>query len=81
MAQLMLQAGLRVGEVAALEVADITMNDRSGSVRRHPSAADQLAAANPTHNIACNTATVQFYGVGPSDPLCAGPPWPAANCG
>ena len=28
--QLMLQAGLRVGEVAALEVADITMNDRSG---------------------------------------------------
>ena len=34
--QLMLQAGLRVGEVAALEVADITMNDRSGSVRiRH----------------------------------------------
>jgi integrase/recombinase XerC len=31
--QLMLQAGLRVGEVAALEVADITMNDRSGSVR------------------------------------------------
>ena len=34
--QLMLQAGLRVGEVAALRVADITMNDRSGSVRiRH----------------------------------------------
>jgi site-specific recombinase XerD len=32
MAQLMLQAGLRVGEVAALAVADITMNDRSGSV-------------------------------------------------
>ena len=31
--QLMLQAGLRVGEVAALKVADITMNDRSGSVR------------------------------------------------
>jgi len=31
--QLMLQAGLRVGEVAALRVADITMNDRSGSVR------------------------------------------------
>jgi site-specific recombinase XerD len=31
--QLMLQAGLRVGEVATLEVADITMNDRSGSVR------------------------------------------------
>jgi len=36
MAQLMLQAGLRVGEVAALRVADLTMNDRSGSVRiRH----------------------------------------------
>lgn len=35
-AQLMLQAGLRVGEVAALQVADITTNDRSGSVRiRH----------------------------------------------
>ena len=34
--QLMLQAGLRVGEVAALRVADITMSDRSGSVRiRH----------------------------------------------
>jgi site-specific recombinase XerD len=34
--QLMLQAGLRVGEVAALQVADLTMNDRSGSVRiRH----------------------------------------------
>ena len=36
MVQLMLQAGLRVGEVAALRIADITMNDRSGSVRiRH----------------------------------------------
>jgi integrase/recombinase XerC len=35
-AQLMLQAGLRVGEVAALRAADITMNDRSGTVRiRH----------------------------------------------
>jgi site-specific recombinase XerD len=34
--QLMLQAGLRVGEVAALQVADVTMNDRSGNVRiRH----------------------------------------------
>jgi site-specific recombinase XerD len=34
--QLMLQAGLRVSEVAALKVADITTNDRSGSVRiRH----------------------------------------------
>jgi integrase/recombinase XerC len=31
--QLMLQAGLRVGEVAALKVGDITMSDRSGSVR------------------------------------------------
>ncbi|MDQ2765254.1 MAG: site-specific integrase, partial [Pseudomonadota bacterium] len=36
MVQLMLQAGLRVGEVAALQGADIIMNDRSGSVRiRH----------------------------------------------
>ena len=35
-AQLMLQTGLRVGEVAALRVVDIAMNDRSGSVRiRH----------------------------------------------
>ena len=35
-AQLMLQAGLRVDEVAALRVADVAMNDRSGSVRiRH----------------------------------------------
>jgi site-specific recombinase XerD len=34
--QLMLQAGLRVGEVATLQMADITMSDRSGSVRvRH----------------------------------------------
>jgi site-specific recombinase XerD len=34
--QLMLQAGLRVGEVAALRRADVTMSDRSGSVRiRH----------------------------------------------
>jgi site-specific recombinase XerD len=33
MAQLMLQAGLRVGEVAALRVADLIINDRSGSVR------------------------------------------------
>ena len=32
----MLQAGLRVGEVAALRVADITLSDRSGMVRiRH----------------------------------------------
>jgi integrase/recombinase XerC len=36
MVQLMLQAGLRIGEVAALRVADIIMSDRSGSVRvRH----------------------------------------------
>ena len=36
MVQLMLQAGLRVGEVAALRITDITMNDRSGCVRvRH----------------------------------------------
>jgi len=36
MAQLMLQAGLRVGEVAALQLADVSMSDRSGSVRiRH----------------------------------------------
>jgi integrase/recombinase XerD len=35
-AQLMLQAGLRVGEVAALRVTDVVMSDRSGSVRiRH----------------------------------------------
>jgi integrase/recombinase XerC len=34
--QLMLLAGLRVGEVAALQVADIITSDRSGSVRiRH----------------------------------------------
>ncbi len=31
--QVMLQAGLRIGEVAALTVADISMSDRSGSVR------------------------------------------------
>jgi integrase/recombinase XerC len=36
MVQLMLQAGLRVGEVATLRVVDIIMSDRSGSVRiRH----------------------------------------------
>ena len=34
--QLMLQAGLRVGEVAALRIADLTMSERSGSVHiRH----------------------------------------------
>lgn len=34
--QLMLQAGLRVGEVATLRIADITLGERSGSVRiRH----------------------------------------------
>ncbi|MGH8254903.1 MAG: tyrosine-type recombinase/integrase [Steroidobacteraceae bacterium] len=31
--QLMLQAGLRVGEVAALRVEDVTLHERSGSVR------------------------------------------------
>ena len=31
--QLMVQAGLRVGEVAAPQIADVTMNNRSGSVR------------------------------------------------
>ncbi len=31
--QIMLQAGLRVGEVAALRVADVSISDRSGSVR------------------------------------------------
>jgi site-specific recombinase XerD len=36
MVQLMLQAGLRVGEVATLRAADITVSDRSGVVRiRH----------------------------------------------
>jgi site-specific recombinase XerD len=36
LAQVMLQAGLSVGEVAALRVADITLSDRSGNVRiRH----------------------------------------------
>ena len=36
MVQLMLQAGLRVGEVAALQVGDATLGDRSGTVRiRH----------------------------------------------
>jgi site-specific recombinase XerD len=36
MVQLMLQAGLRVGEVADLKVVDLTIGDRSGSVRiRH----------------------------------------------
>jgi len=36
LAQLMLQAGLRVGEVAALRIADVTVRDRTGSVRiRH----------------------------------------------
>jgi integrase/recombinase XerD len=36
LAQVMLQAGLRVGEVAALRAADITLSDRSGTVRiRH----------------------------------------------
>ncbi|MGH7122128.1 MAG: tyrosine-type recombinase/integrase [Acetobacteraceae bacterium] len=33
LAQLMLQAGLRVGEVAALRVDDVTLHERSGSVR------------------------------------------------
>lgn len=34
--QLMLQAGLRVGEVAALSIGDVTLHERSGSVRiRH----------------------------------------------
>jgi site-specific recombinase XerD len=34
--QLMLQAGLRIGEVAALQVSDLTISDCSGSVRiRH----------------------------------------------
>ena len=31
--QLMLQAGIRVGEVATLQVGDVTLNDRSGSLR------------------------------------------------
>lgn len=36
MLQLMLQAGLRVGEVAALQVGDLTLGERSGVVRiRH----------------------------------------------
>ena len=31
--QLMLQAGIRVGELATLRIADVTINDRSGSLR------------------------------------------------
>jgi site-specific recombinase XerD len=33
MVQLILQAGLRVGELAALRLSDVTMNARSGSIR------------------------------------------------
>ena len=33
MVQLILQAGLRVGELAALRLSDVTVNDRSGSIR------------------------------------------------
>jgi site-specific recombinase XerD len=35
MVQLILQAGLRVGELAALRLSDVTMNARSGSIRVH----------------------------------------------
>ncbi len=35
LAQVMLQAGLRVGEVAALTIADLELHDRSGQVRIH----------------------------------------------
>jgi site-specific recombinase XerD len=33
MVQLILQAGFRVGELAALRLSDVTVNDRSGSIR------------------------------------------------
>jgi integrase/recombinase XerC len=57
MVQLMLQAGLRIGEVAALRIADITMNDRSGSVRiRHGKG---LRAREPPLNATARRALKQ----------------------
>ena len=68
MAQLMLQAGLRVSEVAGLQVADIIMSDRSGSVRiRHGkglkarevplNATARRASSSISTSVACSART------------------------
>ena len=64
--QLMLQAGLRVGEVAMLRMADITIGDRSGSVRvRHGKG---LKAREVPLNATARRALRQFLEGRPTPP-------------
>ena len=62
----MLQAGLRVGEVAMLGMADITISDRSGSVRiRHGKG---LKAREVPLNATARRALRQFLEGRPTPP-------------
>lgn len=62
--QVMLQAGLRVGEVAALQVADITLGDRSGSVRIRDGKG--LKARDVPLNATARRALKQYLGTRPA---------------
>src|SRR3954471_15696187 len=65
--QLMLQAGLRVGEVATLRMTDITISDRSGSVRvRHGKG---LKAREVPLNATARRALRSFLEGHPTPPL------------
>ena len=58
--QLMLQAGLRVGEAAALRIGDVTLHERSGSVRIR--AGKGLKAREVPLNATARRALKQYLG-------------------
>ncbi|MGZ8803086.1 MAG: tyrosine-type recombinase/integrase, partial [Mycobacterium sp.] len=69
--QLMLQAGLRVGEVAALRRADITVRDRAGAVRvRHGKGLkEREIPLNATARRALRQLLAPDLAVRPEDPV------------
>lgn len=58
--QMMLQAGLRVGEAASLQIGDVTLHDRSGSVRIR--AGKGLKAREVPLNATARRALRQYLG-------------------
>lgn len=69
--QLMLQTGLRVGEVAALRIADVTLHDRSGSVhvRYGKGLKHREVPLNATVRRAMKQYLAERPGAGASEPL------------
>ena len=69
--QLMIQTGLRVGEVAALQIADLTVHDRSGSVhvRHGKGLKDREVPLNATARRAVRQYLEQRPGAATTEPL------------